>query len=181
MSTGPLVPSGPVTSGFAEALLATQTGPQALATLRFDATHTGLAFGGTLPAVRVYALGPASLARHWHPGFPTAAQLEYTIAAVEDELMRVHRHCGPPPPLASAVCPDPPLRALAASLGLPVTGRVKLLRETVEHGFGRLAACAEGRLPGGDGLPQDAGGMALLLILRELMHHLPLAALDLPA
>ena len=32
-----------------------------------------------------------------------------------------------------------------------------------------------------DGLPQDAGGMALLLILRELMHHLPLAALDLPA
>ena len=69
MSTDPLL-----TSDFAEALLATQTGPQALATLRFDATHTGLAFGGTLPAVRVYALGPASLARHWRPGLPTAAQ-----------------------------------------------------------------------------------------------------------
>ena len=41
MSTDPLL-----TSDFAEALLATQTGPQAPATLRFDATRTGLAFGG---------------------------------------------------------------------------------------------------------------------------------------
>lgn len=176
MSTDPLL-----TSDFAEALLATQTGPQAPATLRFDATRTGLAFGGTVPTVRVYAFGPASLARHWHPGFPTPAQLEYAIAAVEDELMRVHRHCGPPPSLASAVCPDPEPRALAASLGLPGSGRVQLLREAVEHGFGRLAACAEGRPSDSGGLPQDTNGTALLLILRELMHHLPLAALELPA
>lgn len=176
MSTDPLL-----SSDFVETLLATQNGPQAAATLRFGPTHTGLAFGGSVPAIRIYAFGPEYLARHWPPAAPSAAQLEYAIAAVEDELQRVHRLCGTPPALASVVCHDPEVRTLATHLGLPAQGSGSLRREAVEHGFARLAAQAEGGPPDPGAMPQDCHALALLLILRELMQHLPLAALELPA
>jgi len=51
--------------------------------------------------------------------------------------------------------------------------------DAMEHLFHRFAAVSEGRPASQEGLPADAAFAATLLVLRELMHHLPFAALTL--
>jgi hypothetical protein len=49
----------------------------------------------------------------------------------------------------------------------------------VERVFNRLAAVAQGRPAAHEGLPEDPAFAARLLVLRELMHHMPFAAVTL--
>jgi hypothetical protein len=93
---------------------------------------------------------------------PTALELEEAIAAVEDEIARAR-----PPRGARVVTGDAMVRELALAAGADI----RLAREAVEQAFERSL-----RRP----LP-DNERMAALLILRELMHHLDLASIDVVA
>jgi hypothetical protein len=94
---------------------------------------------------------------------PTALELEAAIAAVEDEIARAR-----PPRGARIVTGDAMVRKLADDIGVSPGAQMLLAREAVEQAFERSL-----RRP----LP-DNERMAALLILRELMHHLDLASID---
>ena len=115
------------------------------------------------------ALGWSSIARdHFRHDPPSALELENAIAAVEDELERARRH--PIPRGAMLRTGDATIREIAIAAGIPRSGEMTLAREAVEQVFQRLAA----RSPG---LPAGREFAAMLLILRELMHHLDFGAI----
>ena len=93
---------------------------------------------------------------------PSALGLENAIAAVEDELARVHGSIGKG---AAVLTDDATVRDIALAAGVPAGAEMTLSVEAVEQMFQRLAA----RAPG---LPAGREFAGKLLILRELMHHL---------
>ena len=109
-----------------------------------------------------------SLARdHFRHDPPSPLELENAIAAVEDEVERKHQG------IAKGAAPlthDPAIRRIAVAAGVPPGGEMMLAREAVEQMFQRLAS----RAPG---LPAGGEFAAMLLILRELMHHLDFASI----
>jgi hypothetical protein len=92
----------------------------------------------------------------------SALGLENAIAAVEDELARVH---GSIVKGAAVLTDDATVRDIAVTAGVPAGAQMTLSVEAVEQVFQRLAA----RSPG---LPAGREFAGKLLILRELMHHL---------
>jgi hypothetical protein len=93
---------------------------------------------------------------------PSELGLENAIAAVEDELARVH---GSIVKGAAVLTDDATVRDIALAAGVPAGAEMTLSVEAVEQMFQRLAA----RAPG---LPAGREFAGKLLILRELMHHL---------
>ena len=114
----------------------------------------------------------SALAARRQQRLPTAADLEMAIMQVEDAIsaswpQRLM--------LDTASSNDPALYQIAAQCGLPATPGSTLGRPSVESLFSRLANAIEGGSAAG--LPDSHDFIGSLLILRELMHHLDIAAL----
>lgn len=157
-------------------------GPGAVA-LHLGAERTLIAAGqgaGEPAMVLTLALGHDKTAREFFRGaVPTPLALETAIAAVEDEVYAAHRRyrtCMPEGPAATPLSADPGLHEAATLAGIaPGPWRVLPL-DAVERLFNRLAAVSEGRPAAHEGLPESPAFAARLLVLRELMHHMPFAA-----
>lgn len=119
------------------------------------------------------AIGPAGLAaRHFRHTLPTPVELEAAIQDVEDALQALPRAGG-----ATLYTHDTELAPLWAFAHAPA-GANTLPRDAVEECFSRLAALAEGRPLTQDPLPDAPHFAALLLIVREIMHHLDFAVMQ---
>jgi exopolyphosphatase/pppGpp-phosphohydrolase len=116
-------------------------------------------------AAVVLRIGSATLAAtHFHHDPPTPLEVEKAIAAVEDEIARVHAAIARGSRLYTR---DGVVRELALDAGVAPGAQMVFAVEAVENAFQRL-------------LPMRAIGKekaAVLLILRELMHHLGFAAI----
>lgn len=134
------------------------------------------------PTVRLrMPLGGAHTAQRFFRGaIPTPLELENAIAAVEDEVHVVHRQLQGMLPPGQSWAPwsaDAALHALASLAGVPPGPQRVLTLDAMERLFNRLAAVSEGRPAAHEGLPDDPAFAGTLLVLRELMHHLPFASL----
>jgi exopolyphosphatase/pppGpp-phosphohydrolase len=114
---------------------------------------------------------------------PTPLELETAIASVEDTVYVAHRQYGPWAHAAQGRVQwwstDAALVELALLAGLPPSSRMVLTLETMEALFQRLTYVAQGRPAASEGLPERASFAAALLLLRELMHHMPFHTLHL--
>ncbi len=114
---------------------------------------------------------------------PTPLEMEAAIAQVEDEVYLAHRQFQPLAAAGSGPLAwwsvDAALIELAELAGVPGGAHTVLTLDAVERLFQRLAYVAEGRPAAVEGLPERASFAAALLVLRELMHHMPFATLNL--
>jgi len=101
--------------------------------------------------------------------------MENAIMLVEDELFHI-RHAMVKGSTLSTT--DASVRLIAPIAGVPDQSYLTLTRELVEQTFNRLAAIVQGRPASLDSLPTNAEFCATLLILREFMHHLDFASID---
>lgn len=135
--------------------------------------------------VLTLALGHERTAREFFRGaVPTPLELETAIALVEDEVHVAHRHYGEAtlaegPAAGSAWAADAGLHELATLAGIAPGAVRDVPLDAVERLFNRLVSVSEGRPAAREGLPEDPAFAARLLVLRELMHHMPFAALTL--
>lgn len=118
--------------------------------------HWALGTGGLKP------LGPLS-----DP--PTALMLEQAIDAIEDEIMPAARAKlgGEELVLSPAALFD----RLASSPDLGALPPPRLTAEEVEQRFNEIAAVAQGRPASQSSMPTDGASTAVLLIVREVLHH----------
>lgn len=138
--------------------------------------------GTPYPAVKLcLPLGGAGTARQFFRGaIPAPLELENAIAAVEDEVHIAHRQLQGLLPQGQVWAPwsaDAALQRLATLAGVPPGPHRVLTLDAMERLFNRLAAVSEGRPAAQEGLPNDPAFAGTLLVLRELMHHLPFASL----
>jgi hypothetical protein len=154
-----------------------QTQPGGISVLSIAEQKIAMANGGAQdPATTlILALGAQSVAvsylRHQPP---SASELEQAIMVIEDAIAPAR-----PRMLEGSVwfSADPALRSLAQNLGLSTQGAWQLGIDQVENSFQRLAAQAMGA-PAPLGAEQLKPLLAAyLLILRELMHHMPIRAI----
>lgn len=124
-------------------------------------------------AATTLSIGPATLARVFAHDPPSGPELERAIDLTEDAIMAVHRAS---PHLHSDLAPE--LRP-DLSIGGPALGAwadrlaPRTTRAALEDLFTLLAAASEGLGPRGrPPLPPGPDAAAVLLILRELTHHL---------
>ncbi|UCU93940.1 hypothetical protein [Hydrogenophaga taeniospiralis] len=112
-----------------------------------------------------------------HSG-PSPLALENAIQTVEDQIEGLHRHV----PAGSRLVVDAqtlaPLQHAGAIRGL-VNGAIGLA--VIEHEYQQLAARAMGAPSARDSGFEHAAGDALVLILRECLHHLGFDAVHLAA
>jgi exopolyphosphatase/pppGpp-phosphohydrolase len=119
--------------------------------------------GDGLSAVNWLDIGPARIAnQYFHHDPPMSQEVERAIDFVEDEIMRLGRPEQPAPLLWSA---SPVLRAWGAVAG------PHMIIESVETWFQRLASVSLGQPGAMAGLPEGREAAAVLLVLREFMHH----------
>jgi exopolyphosphatase/pppGpp-phosphohydrolase len=136
--------------------------------LHFEERHAVLARGAD-EFFRL-AVSPKRLAAEiFHHEPPTPRELEQTIDAVEDEVMRARSFAAGGGELFTS---DAIVRSFAASEGRARTLPV----DAVERLFQRLASASLGDPSALQGLPSGREAAAALLILRELMHHLGFSA-----
>lgn len=108
------------------------------------------------------SVGWQTIARdHFKADPPSPLDLENAIAAIEDEIARVHRTVARGPVVVTT---DETVRDVALASGLPEGAEMVLPIDPVERLYARLA--------GPRGLPGNPRFAATLLVLRELMHHL---------
>ena len=111
----------------------------------------------------VLAIGFRRLAReHFKHQPPSAFEIEGAIAAIEDEIARAQ-----PPRGMRPVTHDAMVREIALDAGVSPGPVMVLAREAVEQAFERALR-----------RPPDNERMAALLILRELVHHLDIASIE---
>lgn len=139
-----------------------------------------------LPSVVLtLALGSQKTARQFfRHALPTPLELETAIAWVEDEVYAAHIRHRPWVPEGAVVMPwstDASLHGIATLAGMEQGPVGTLSLDAMEHLFHRFAAVSEGRPASQEGLPVDAAFAATLLVLRELMHHMPFGAVRLLA
>lgn len=131
----------------------------------------------------VLPIGVAHIARSAFRGeLPTAIRLEEAIQEVEDALAPARQRLVLSGSRLYAAAAD--LLAVARFAGHVDQPPLRLERAAVEICYDRLAAVAEGRPAASEGLPQGLAGArfaATLLVLREFLHHMDFAAVDLVA
>jgi exopolyphosphatase/pppGpp-phosphohydrolase len=115
-------------------------------------------------------------AAYFHHQPPTEGEIERAIQTVEDEVTRARALAARHPLLWTD---DPAIADLAHLAGIAGVDGSSLPVEAVERLFDLLAALSLGRPASSAGIPADGVFAARLLILRELMHHLGFAALQL--
>lgn len=142
--------------------------------LHIGAAHTSLA-----PAHP--AQQPSSMPVGWQSALaatpqrlPSAAALELAIMQVEDAISASWPQRLTLDAVSSS---DPAICQMAALCGLPPQPGSRLQRHSVENLFSRLANAVEGGSAAG--VPDNAEFIGSLLILRELLHHLDIAAITL--
>lgn len=134
--------------------------------------------------VLALALGTHRTARaFFRRDVPTPLELENAIASVEDEVYRAHQRYVPLAQAGSAAwwSTDAHLVALAELAGVPRAPTMQLTLDAMERLFQRLAFVSEGRPAASEGLPEQVEFATTLLLLRELMHHMPFGHLHLVA
>lgn len=137
--------------------------------------------GAAAPAVHRLAIGVMRLGRGpFSRQPPTPLELENAIAVVEDALMPLAHAL---PPASTLIVAGEGVDALDALGGVadPQSGLHRITREALENGFQRLAAQSTRGLGAADALPGGVAASAMLLILREAMHHLHFDALRIDA
>lgn len=128
------------------------------------------------------ALGTHKTARaFFRRDIPTPLELENAIASVEDEVYLAHRQYAAQGNASGTAwwSTDAHLVALAELAGVPRAPAMLLTLEAMERLFQRLAVVSEGRPAASEGLPESVEFATTLLLLRELMHHMPFAELHL--
>ena len=151
--------------------------------LHLGAEHTVLTVGDEPATAITLALGYEKTTREFfRTPLPTPLELEIAIATVEDEIHAAHRRHPGWLPEGHHLTPrsaDAGLHEIATFAGVPPGPERLLTLDAMERLFNRLAAVSEGRPAAHEGLPYSAAFAARLLVLRELMHHVPLAAVTL--
>jgi hypothetical protein len=99
---------------------------------------------------------------------PTALMLERAIDAIEDEIMPAAR--AKPGGEELVLSPAALFQRLASSPGSH-TPPPRLTAEEVEQRFNEIAAVSQGRPASQSSMPTDAASTAVLLIVREVLHH----------
>ncbi|MGX9718841.1 hypothetical protein [Stenotrophomonas acidaminiphila] len=107
---------------------------------------------------------------------PRAAALEQAIQLTEDALMPAIPALRQPP-ATLLECADPVLAPLLPATGRDAGATATLSIAEVEEVFDRLARVAAGVPAHSLGLPAHPGFAAALVVVRELLHHVGLAAL----
>lgn len=153
--------------------------------LHMGTEHTLIAMVGEGAAqgpLFTLALGTHRTAREFfRRDLPTPLELENAIASVEDEVYLAHRQYAQPGNVPGTAwwSTDARLVALAELAGVPRAPAMLLTLEAMERLFQRLAAVSEGRPAASEGLPESVEFATTLLLLRELMHHMPFGELHL--
>lgn len=106
---------------------------------------------------------------------PTPDEMENAIMVVEDELMRIRHDV---PVRAHLTSHDNDIRAIARLAGVAENEKMVLSVEAVERTFDRLSLVINGRPAHFEGIPEGNDFAATLLILREFMHHLQFAEIE---
>lgn len=147
-----------------------------LVLLHIGAEQTGLAVGIAEQPLAFHALplGSERTARdHFRTTPPTPLAMENAIATVEDFVMPLRPAL---PRDAVLFTQDAALREIATLSG--VSGKAALSLEAMERCFDNLAAVVSGTPAARMGLPETGAFAATLLILREFMHHMQFAQLQ---
>lgn len=114
------------------------------------------------------------LREHFRHGTPLALTMETAIAAIEDDLAMVPRELHG----IALTGSDPALLDIARAAGLD-ENNAAITRDAVEQVFARQASVALGRPASSEGLPETPTFVPALLLVRELMHHLDIASIQL--
>lgn len=146
--------------------------------------HTFISTGAqaTAPSIALtLPIGRLKTARDFFRGdLPTPLALETAIAQVEDAVYAAHvchRPWMPPEALIAPYATDRALHDIATLAGVAAGAQRVLTLDAMERVFNRLVAVSQGRPAAHEGLPASAPFAATLLVLRELMHHLPFQTL----
>lgn len=184
LPVSPAVPAVFDTNGLYGQVRGACVSGQWVTALHLGDEHTLMASGrgATSPSIVVtLAVGRLKTARDFfRSDLPTPLELEHAIAHVEDEVYAAHVRHRTSVPAGTIVVPwsaDPALHEIATLAGVAVEAQRSLALDAVEHLFNRLAAVAQGRPAAHEGLPANASFAATLLVLRELMHHMPFQTL----
>lgn len=147
-----------------------------LVLLHIGTEQTGLAVGNgeEPPTFHALPLGSERTARdHFRTTPPTPLAMENAIATVEDFVMPLRPAL---PRDAVLYTQDAALREIAALSG--VSGQAPLSLEAMERCFDSLTAVVLGAPAARMGLPETGAFAATLLILREFMHHMQFAQIQ---
>jgi hypothetical protein len=122
------------------------------------------------------AVGVDAIAAAFRRDPPTALDLETAIETIEEAISALGAARAEPVLVADHAV----VRQLAAAAGLATDAEAVLSTDAVERLFTRLAAGSSGALASADALPPGRAPAAMLVLLRELMHHLRLRAVHVP-
>jgi hypothetical protein len=127
-------------------------------------------------AVVMLDIGSRRVARdHFRHPSPTEGELEHAIAAIEDEVARA----GPILRNRSTLfTTDEVLRRIVMTARVPAGASTILSLDLVEQAFGRFVAEALGQSPRSNASSLDHASAAILLIVREFMHHLEFGSIN---
>jgi hypothetical protein len=151
--------------------------PELITVLHIGAEQSGIAVGiGPDPQSNlVLAIGSDRTAReHFKHSPPSPLELEYAIAAVEDEVARARSLV---PRASNLYTNDPVVGEIAVLSGVRHGAHMTLSQEAMERTFDRLTSVALGKPASHEGLPSSNTFAATLLILREFMHHMQFSSI----
>lgn len=151
--------------------MTTQSGIESTIRLRVcgDRVLLDVARGGASPGSATLDAGslPRILA-HLRHSPPMAGELESAILQIEDDLMPILRSL---PDHGQLVTSAPEYWEVVTAAGLGGSAEAKLDTATVERLFNRLADVAYGMPAARLGIPTYRSFAAILLLLREILHH----------
>lgn len=150
-----------------------------VAVLHIGAQQTALATGTGAEAGKVMQLAIGSrrtAAEFFRHTPPTPGEIENAIQQVEDEVTRAKEMVADHPLLVTT---DASIREIARIAGVGTEQRMPV--DGVEQVFSLLAGYSLGRPAASAGIPGSPEFAATLLILREFMHHLGCASIDVMA
>jgi acetyl-CoA acetyltransferase len=146
----------------------------AITVLHIGTQETAVAIGTGIEPEKVLVLAIGSqrtAAEYFFHAPPTPGEIENSIMPVEDEITRVREMIAGYATLVSA---DESIREIARIAG--VTSQ--LSQDSVEQIFSLLVSHSLGRPASIAGVPGSPAFAATLLILREFMHHLKFASIN---
>jgi exopolyphosphatase/pppGpp-phosphohydrolase len=146
--------------------------------LHIGTEQSGIAvgLGSAADLVKLLPMGAGRTAREQFKTIPpTPLAVEHAIQLVEDVVMPLRSVIPREALLFSA---DSALREIALLAGAGPEEPMRLTLEAMERLFNRLSAVVEGSPASHQGLPESNTFAATLLILREFMHHLQFAQIE---
>ena len=117
-------------------------------------------------------------AEYFHHDPPTPGEMENAIVAVEDAVASARTIISGGTRLFTT---DEAIRKIALISGVPDGAGLILSRDAMERTFERLAAVTLGRPSSREEIPSGVAFAAILLILREIMHHLQFLSITVKA